>query len=98
MPSAQVITSPVLRQFAVAAGLSIEVSTKLGHRTLVRATFLPGDFPSDEELQTSFLKSLADRACPGALDILDSNMTQCLEDQAQAVRTVIQAISTTLPN
>jgi hypothetical protein len=91
MPTAKVLTSPVLRQFAVMSGSSIEVSTKLGPQTLVRATFDQNEFPSEEELQTSFLNTLVRKACPGALNILEASALKCLEDQAAAVRKVIQA-------
>jgi len=90
MSIAQIRSPSALRQFAIRAGAQIEVSTKLGPQTLLRARFDEVDFPSDEELQASFLRSLIARVTPGALAVLDENAGSCLEDQARAVRAVIQ--------
>lgn len=98
MSTAHVMTSALLRQFAVKTGSSIEVSTKLGPHTLLRTSFDQDAFPDDSELQASFLKSLIDDVKPGALDILAGNVARCLEDQATAVRKVIQAESKSATN
>lgn len=90
MSTAQVRSISALRQFAIRAGSQIEVSTKLGPQTLLRARFDEADFPSNEELQASFLRSLIARVTPGALAVLNENAGSCLEDQARAVRAVIQ--------
>lgn len=90
MKSSQIATSPILRQFAVQLGSSIEVSTKLGKQTLIRTSFGMDDFPTDSELQLAFLKNLISKANPGALDILEANASRCLEDQVAAVRKVIE--------
>ena len=98
MNTAHVMTSALLRQFAVKTGSSIEVSTKLGPHTLLRTSFDQEAFPDDCELQASFLKSLINDVKPGALDMLAGNAARCLEDQATAVRRVIQAEGKTATN
>jgi hypothetical protein len=79
-------------------GSKVEVSTKLGPHTLARASFQSTDFPSDAELQTSFLKSLMQRVNPAAYEMLDANASQCLEDQAKAVRKALHGSAPTSLN
>lgn len=55
MDSFQITTSPLLRQFATRLDpQTIQVTTKLGVATIIRADFDPVSFPADEDLQEDF--------------------------------------------
>lgn len=93
MTSSQILTTTLLRQYATSCpGDRIQVSTKLGTVTLVRADFPQANFPTDEVLQAAFLRDLMEQANPCALSVLKGSAGQCLEDQARAVRQVIHAV------
>ncbi|MBM3105682.1 hypothetical protein IIE18_11075 [Pseudomonas sp. V1] len=90
MASIQISTSPLLRQFATRIDpQTIQLTTKLGVATIIRADFAPDAFPSDVDLQADFLRDLITRANPGALDLLEQSINQCLGDQARAIRAVL---------
>ncbi|AGL46122.1 MULTISPECIES: hypothetical protein [Pseudomonas] len=90
MDSFQITTSPLLRQFATRLDpRTIQVTTKLGVATIIRADFDPVSFPADEDLQEDFLRDLINRANPGALELLNQSLGKCLGDQAKAIRQVL---------
>ena len=95
--SIQIHTAPLIRNFATLLDdASIQVTTKLGTQTLVRAAFKSTTFPSDSEQQLNFLKELIDRASPGAIDLLQEVAGRCLEDQLAAVRQLMAGSATPL--
>ncbi|WP_137188005.1 hypothetical protein [Pseudomonas asiatica] len=86
MPSIQVNTSPLLRNFAtLISDTSIQVSTKLGTQTVLRAEFPPATYPATSDLQLQFLIDLIDRTNPGALALLKDVAQQCIDDQRRAI-------------
>lgn len=90
MQSIQINTAPLIRNFATQIDNGrIQVTTKLGTQTLVRAAFARATFPSDEDLQTAFLADLVSRASPGATALLKDIAEQCIADQCAAVRQLI---------
>ncbi|MDF9779170.1 hypothetical protein [Pseudomonas baetica] len=96
MQSSQVRTSPLLRNFATRLDdTRIQVTTKLGSQTVVRADFIPSLFPSEANLQHDFLMDLALRANPGAIGILKDMADRCIDDQATAVREILDDASGT---
>jgi hypothetical protein len=100
MQSSQVRTSPLIRNFATRlADTRIQVTTKLGSQTLARADFVPGTFPTDADLQHDFLMDLMVRVNPGAIGILKEMADRCIDDQAAAIREILEDGSgTPLPN
>ncbi|MHC5195154.1 hypothetical protein ACYSUW_15465 [Pseudomonas frederiksbergensis] len=91
MQSSQVRTTPLLRNFATRLDdARIQVTTKLGSQTVVRADFIPTLFPSDAILQHDFLMELALRTNPGAIGILKDMADRCIDDQATAVREILE--------
>ena len=95
--SIQIHTAPLIRNFATLLDdASIQVTTKLGTQTLVRAAFKCTTFPSESDQQLSFLKEQVDRANPGAIDLLQGVAGRCLEDQLTAVRQPIAGSATRL--
>ncbi|HHH9441227.1 TPA: hypothetical protein ACP32N_003164 [Pseudomonas aeruginosa] len=97
MDSIQITTSPLLRQFATRIDLhTIQVTTKLGVATIIRADFDQGAFPSDQDLQEDFLRDLISRANPGAPVLLNQSFDKCLGDQAKAVREMLASGTTRL--
>ncbi|MGP0171057.1 hypothetical protein ACSVIJ_04165 [Pseudomonas sp. NCHU5208] len=95
--SIQIHTAPLIRNFATLLDdASIQVTTKLGTETLVRAEFKCTTFPSDTNQQLNFLKEQVDRANPGAIDLLRGVAGRCLEDQLDAVRQLIAGSGTHL--
>lgn len=94
MDSFQISTSPLLRQFATRLDPhTIQVTTKLGVATIIRADFDQKAFPSDQDLQEDFLRDLISRANPGASHLLDQSFDKCLGDQAKAVREVLGSVT-----
>lgn len=86
MQSVQIITSPLLRNFATRMpNERIQVSTKLGSQTLVRVDFLPASYPDSSEQQLDFLMELISSSSPGALDLLKDVAAKCVEDQRKAI-------------
>lgn len=94
MDSFQISTSPLLRQFATRLDpQTIQVTTKLGVATIIRADFDQKAVPSDQDLQEDFLRDLISRANPGASHLLDQSFDKCLGDQAKAVREVLGSVT-----
>lgn len=90
MQSAQVSTAPLVRNFAIVMpDARIQVCTKLGSITLVRADFPSTSYPTDDELQRSFLTSLMAQANPQALGILNGVAAACIKGQQQAIQKVM---------
>ncbi len=90
MKSVQIITSPLLRQFAVETQPKvIEVTSKLGNTTISRTSFSADDFPSAQAEQESFLMDSLMRQTPHALQILSDKAGKCISDQAKAVSMLI---------
>ena len=90
MQSLQIQTAPLIRNFATRIDdACIQVTTKLGTQTLVRAEFERSTFPTESEQQMSFLKELIGRTSPGAIDLLQDVAARCIEDQCAAVRKLI---------
>jgi hypothetical protein len=99
MQSIQINTAPLIRNFATQIDNGrIQVTTKLGTQTLVRAAFARATFPSDVDLQTAFLADLVSRASPGATALLKDIAEQCIADQCAAVRQLISDDSGTRLN
>lgn len=96
MQSSQVRTSPLIRNFATRIGETcIQVTTKLGSQTVVRADFIPGEFPTDSVLQHDFLMELIERVNPNAISLLKDMADRCIQDQAVAVREILAVASGT---
>jgi hypothetical protein len=96
MQSSQIRTSPLIRNFATRIDETcIQVTTKLGSQTVVRADFIPGTFPSESELQHDFLMDLIARENPHAIEILKDMAGRCIEDQATAIREILAVASGT---
>lgn len=92
MNSAQVQTSPTLRNFATRISeTNIQVTTKLGGQTLVRANFPPSSYPEEAERQLEFLHQLITQTNPGALDFLQEVAGRCLEDTRTALSKILAA-------
>lgn len=92
MTSVQVMTTPLLRQFATKMDTGfIEVATKLGPSTISRSTFAQADYPSDESLRRAFLMELVHHSNPLAAAILKGAMAACIADQAVAIEKVLLA-------
>ncbi|MCK1788668.1 hypothetical protein [Pseudomonas violetae] len=90
MQSIQINTSPLLRNFAtLITPTSIQVSTKLGTQTLVRAEFTAANYPPTSEQQLQFLMELISRTNPGALDLLKDVASRCIHDQQRAIGSLI---------
>ncbi|WGK63390.1 hypothetical protein QAO71_17770 (plasmid) [Halopseudomonas sp. SMJS2] len=88
--SIQIITSPLLRQFAVETNPRvIEVISKLGNTTISRTSFCADDFPSSQEGRESFLMESMKNHTPKALEILSGKAGECISDQVKAVAMLI---------
>lgn len=91
--SIQIITSPLLRQFAVETQPRvIEVTSKLGNTTVSRTSFSADEFPSSQEERESFLMESLMNLTPTALEILSGKAGECISDQAKAVAMLIGEI------
>lgn len=90
MPSVQVITTPLLRQYATTLddGM-IEIATKLGSTTVSRSSFSIVEYPSSAEDRKDFLMGLLLDGNPAALAVLQGSAEKCLNDQMTAVQRVI---------
>ena len=91
----QVITSPLLRQYASRLGVRgahIELLTKLGSRTLFREVIDLAHFPAEPENQLSELWALwRGKRIQGTdpLETLGEGVSeQCIEDLLKALRAV----------
>ena len=94
MNSYQIHTAPLVRNFATRIDEScVQVTTKLGTQTLVRANFMSSSFPDEVEGQIDFLQQLIRASNPGALDLLQEVAVRCLEDARSAVATLLAAES-----
>jgi hypothetical protein len=92
--SIQVITSPLLRQFAVETQPRvIEVTSKLGNTTISRTSFSADDFPASQAERELFLLETITQKTPKALDILSGKMRECISDQAKAVALLLDGDS-----
>lgn len=89
MTSVQVITTPLLRQYATTLDEGIiEVATKLGTTTVSRSSFSIVDYPASAEDRKGFLRGLLN-GNPAALAVLQGVAEKCLSDQMVAVQRVI---------
>lgn len=90
MTSVQVITTPLLRQYATTLddGM-IEIATKLGSTTVSRSSFSVVNYPASAEDRMDFLRGLLLNANPTALTVLQGVAEKCLSDQMEAVQRVI---------
>ncbi|OEC65663.1 hypothetical protein PVE_R2G0236 [Pseudomonas veronii 1YdBTEX2] len=97
MPSVQINTSPLLRNFAtLMPNTRIQVTTKIGPQTLLKTEFPPDEYPVDSELQLKFLLDLIATSNPGALDLIREVASRCVEDQRTAIGDLLR--SATAPN
>ncbi|MBM5458927.1 hypothetical protein H8F21_15275 [Pseudomonas sp. P66] len=96
MRSSQINTSPLLRNFAtLITTTSIQVSTKLGSQTVLRAEFSPSTYPDNADQQLMFLSELIARTNPGALDLLKDVAERCIDDQRKAIANLMGSGSAT---
>nr|WP_011923267.1 hypothetical protein [Pseudomonas fluorescens]CAM96501.1 hypothetical protein pQBR0469 [Pseudomonas fluorescens SBW25] len=92
MPSVQINTSPLLRNFAtLMPNTCIQVTTKMGPQTLLRAEFPPADYPVDSDQQLQFLLDLIATSNPGALDLIHEVASRCVEDQRTAIGNLLRS-------
>lgn len=90
MQSIQINTAPLIRNFATQIDDGcIQVTTKLGTQTLVRAAFARSTFPSEADLQPAFLADLISRTSPGGVALLKDIAERCIEDQCTAIRQLL---------
>lgn len=90
MRSVQIITSPVLRQFATIVGEGeLAVTTKLGSSTVSRVKFKRMDFPSNPGEQVKFIQGRIANEYPTAETMLAGMFMRCIEDQIGAVNQLI---------
>lgn len=90
MVSVQIQTAPLVRNFAIPlAGSAVQVCTKLGPLTVMRATFDLKNYPIDAEEQRQFLTELVCRSNPAAIDLLQDTACRCIEDQQRAIEVLM---------
>ncbi|KQW19975.1 MULTISPECIES: hypothetical protein [Pseudomonas] len=86
MNSRQITTGPTLKQFATLLNENeLEVTSKLGTSTISRVRFRQLDYPTQHDLQISFLRSRVQRDYPVAETILGCMFERCINDQAKVL-------------
>lgn len=86
MNSRQIITGPTLKQFATWLDEEeLEVTSKLGTSTVSRVRFRQLDYPTQHDLQLSFIRSLIQREYPVAEATLGNMFERCISDQAKVL-------------
>lgn len=86
MNSRQITTGPTLKQFATLLNENeLEVTSKLGTSTISRVRFRQLDYPTQHDLQISFLRSCVQRDYPVAETILGCMFERCINDQAKVL-------------
>lgn len=95
MPSVQINTSPLLRNFAtLMPNACIQVTTKMGPQTLLKAEFPPDEYPVDSDLQLQFLLDLIAASNPVVLDLIREVASRCVEDQRKAIGDLLSSPAT----
>ena len=83
--SIQVVTGPLLRQFATTlSDEEVVLTTKLGSSTVSRVRFKRVAFPDDPGQQLDFVEQLVDRHHPSARQEFKASFHACIADQVKA--------------